>query len=117
MRRYPRGVSVGTLGVMSDEITRSDDVAARARKLIEADVTARVDAVRAVADAATEYDTAQARFHAATVAHETTWKAALSAGWSEKDLRATGVRAPGQPARKSRTKRTTSTPPAQSTEM
>ncbi|MEO7017089.1 MAG: hypothetical protein ABI067_11185 [Leifsonia sp.] len=101
---------------MSDVNVSSDDVAARARALIESDVTARVDAVRAVADAASEYDTAQARFHDASAAHEATWKAALSAGWSEKDLRATGVRAPGQPARKSRVKRSTATPPAQSNE-
>lgn len=73
-----------------------DEVAARARALIEADVTARVDVVRVVADAANKFDAAEAQFRDATAAFDTAWKAALAAGWNEKDLRETGVRAPGQ---------------------
>ena len=91
----------------------SDDAAARARALIEADVSARVDAVRVVADAANDFDAAEVRLRDASAAHETAWKAALALGWNEKDLRATGVRAPGQPVRKTRARRTPSTPVAQ----
>lgn len=84
-----------------------EEAAARARAIIEADVNARVDAVRQLADAANEYDAAEQRYRDASTAHERAWAAALSAGWSEKDLRATGVRAPGQGASRPRRKRTT----------
>ena len=59
-----------------------------------------------MAKAANEFDTAETRVKDATAAHERSWNAALAAGWNEKDLRAAGVRAPGQAtprARKSRT--------------
>lgn len=92
---------------MSDATVNPEDVAARARALIEADVSARVEAVRAVADAANKAEAAEARLREASSAHETAWRAAVNAGWSEKDLRATGVRAPGQPATR---KRRTSSP-------
>ena len=64
---------------------------------IEADVDARVEAVRVVAKTANEYDAAEARVKDATAAHERSWNAALAARWSEKNLRAAGVRAPGRP--------------------
>ena len=98
---------------MSEANLNTDEVAARARALIETDVSARVAAVTAIAVAANECDaadarlkeaikTAEARLKEATNTHATAWKAALSAGWSEKNLRATGVRAPGQSAPKVR---------------
>ena len=91
-----------------------EDVAARARALIEADVSARVEAVRVLADAANEAEAAEARSREASSAHESAWRAAVSAGWSEKDLRATGVRAPGQSGtRKRRSPSTASAPVAQ----
>jgi hypothetical protein len=92
---------------MSETNVNSDDVAARARALIEADVSARVEAVRLVAESGNESDAAEARYRDAVAAHEAAWKAALGAGWSEKDLRGTGVRAPGQSVRRPRTKRAT----------
>lgn len=88
-------------------IVNPEEAAARARAIIEADVNARVDAVRQLADAANEYDAAEQRYRDASTAHERAWAAALSTGWSEKDLRATGVRAPGQGSSKPRRKRTT----------
>lgn len=94
------------LGIMSDSILKPEEAAARARAIIEADVDARVEAVRVVAKAANEYDTAEARVKDATAAHERSWNAALAAGWSEKDLRAAGVRAPGQTATRARKART-----------
>ncbi|TFC83024.1 hypothetical protein [Cryobacterium sp. TMT3-29-2] len=99
--------SADNLGSMSEANLNTDKVAARARALIETDVSARVAAVTAIAVAANEYDaadarlkeaikTAEARLKEAGNTHATAWKSALSAGWSEKSLRATGVRAPGQ---------------------
>jgi hypothetical protein len=92
---------------MSETNVNSDDAAARARALIEADVSARVEAVRLVAEAGNESDAAELRFRDAATAHETAWKAALAAGWSEKNLSATDVRAPGTTLTKSRRPRGT----------
>jgi hypothetical protein len=100
---------------MSGLNVNSDAVAARARALIEADVSARVDAVRSVADAANESDAAQARFREASANHETAWKTALAAGWNEKDLRATGVRAPVRTMKMTGTRRATATVSSQDT--
>ena len=90
---------------MTDAIVNPEEAAARARAIIKADVEARVEAVRVVADAANEYDAAEARVKEASAAHDRSWNAALAAGWSEKDLRAAGVRAPGQTAPRSRKRR------------
>ncbi|MGC5225119.1 hypothetical protein ACPW96_21330 [Micromonospora sp. DT81.3] len=90
---------------MTDVQLNSDEVAARARALIEADVNTRVEAVRVLADAANEADAAEQRFKEATSAHERAWTAALNAGWAERELRATGVRAPGQSPRRGRGRR------------
>jgi hypothetical protein len=94
---------------MSETNVNSDEAAARARALIEADVSARVEAVRLVAESGNNSDAAEARFRDAAAAHENAWKAALAAGWSEKDLRATGVRAPGSTPAKPRKPRATRT--------
>ena len=91
---------------MSDSILKPEEAAARARAIIEADVDARVEAVRVVAKAVNEYDAAEARVKDATAAHERAWNAALAAGWNEKDLRAAGVRAPGQATPRARKART-----------
>jgi hypothetical protein len=87
---------------MSESILNPDEAAARARAIIEADVDARVEAVRQAANAANEYDEAEARVKDATAAHERAWSAALATGWNEKDLRAAGVRAPDQTAARAR---------------
>ena len=96
---------------MSDTTLTPDEAAQRARELIERDVNARVDAVRQVVAATAEAEQAEQRWRDAQGAHESAWRAALSAGWSEKDLRATGARAPGQAPRQRRS-RSTSTRPA-----
>ncbi|TDW26949.1 hypothetical protein EDD25_3513 [Cryobacterium psychrophilum] len=92
--------------IMSDANVKPEDAAARARAIIEANVDARVEAVRVLADAGNEYDAADQQLKLATHAHEHAWTAALASGWSEKDLRATGVKAPGQSAPKARKRRT-----------
>lgn len=71
-------------------------------------MNARVEAVRQVVEAINDADDAERRWKDATAAHDRAWRAALDAGWSEKDLRATGARAPGQTNRPRRT-RTAST--------
>jgi hypothetical protein len=93
---------------MSDVNVNPEEAAAKARQIIEADVNTRVEAVRSLADAANRFDTAEQQLKEATAAHERAWSAAISAGWSEKDLRATGVRAPGASAPRPRKRRTTS---------
>lgn len=88
---------------MSDTLTHPDEAAQRARDLIDAEVNARVDAVRVLAEAARDADAAEARARETAAAHEQAWQAALKAGWNEKSLRATGVRAPGAGRRGRRT--------------
>lgn len=90
---------------MSDAILNPNEAAARARAIIEADVESRVEAVRQVAETANRFDAADARLKEAGVAHERAWAAAITAGWSEKDLRSAGVRAPGQSAPRARVTR------------
>ncbi|NYF18452.1 hypothetical protein HDC37_003316 [Microbacterium sp. AK009] len=100
---------------MSDTNVNPEEAAQKARELIEADVNARVDAVRQVVAAANDADDAERQWKDATAAHERAWRAALDAGWSEKDLRATGARAPGHSARPRRARTAparTSTPAA-----
>jgi RecB family exonuclease len=92
---------------MSDTNLNPEEAARRARELIEADVNARVDAVREVVTASNDADEAERRWKDAAATHERAWRAALDTGWSEKDLRATGARAPGQ-ATRARRPRTTS---------
>jgi hypothetical protein len=101
---------------MSNTHVTNDEVAVRARALIEADVSARVNAVVAIADAAKQNDAADAQLKQAikdaegalkesSNAHAAAWKATLSAGWTEKELRATGVRSPGTSTPKVRKRR------------
>jgi hypothetical protein len=101
---------------MSESILNPDEAAARARAIIEADVNARVEAVRVAAEAANEYDAAEARVKDAATTHERAWSAALATGWSEKDLRAAGVRAPGQTSPRARKQRARTTATTTTTE-
>jgi len=91
---------------MSDVTVNPDEAVQRARQLIEAELNAKVDAVRDLVTATNDADDAERRWNDATAAHERAWQAALSAGWSEKDLRATGARGPGQKTRRPRAKTT-----------
>jgi hypothetical protein len=96
---------------MTDAPATPDEAARRAREILERDVDRRVNVVAALTSAAIESDAAEERAKEARAAHERAWSAALTAGWSEKDLRATGARAPGSATR--RTRRTRSTAGAQ----
>ncbi|ANP74877.1 hypothetical protein [Cryobacterium arcticum] len=92
---------------MNDSYTTPDEAAARARAILETDVETRVEAVRVAANAALGYDAAEARLKEAAAAYERSWNAARTAGWTERDLRAAGVRAPNQSTPRTRKPRTT----------
>jgi hypothetical protein len=92
---------------MTDAPATPDEAARRAREILERDVDRRVNVVVALTSAANESDAAEERAKEARATHERAWTAALTAGWSEKDLRATGARAPGSVTRPKRRTRTT----------
>ena len=92
---------------MNDSYTTPDEAAARARAILETDVETRVEAVRFAANAAREYDAAEAHLKEAAAAYERSWSAARTAGWTERDLRAAGVRGPNQNTTRTRRPRTT----------
>lgn len=90
---------------MSDATVNPEDAAAAARRLLEANVNARVDAVREVVDAANDADEKEREATEARERHSRAWDAAIKAGWSDKELRQTGARAPGTATPKRRTRR------------
>jgi hypothetical protein len=92
---------------MSDATVTPEDAAAAARRLLEAGLNTRVDAVRELAEAANEAEAKEREAGEARDRHSRAWDAAIKAGWSDKDLRQTGARAPGMPAPKRRQRRTT----------
>lgn len=71
-----------------------DEVASQARQRLEADVETRVAAVRQIADAARDADKKDQVARAAVAAHSAARTAAVSAGWSDKELRQIGLRPP-----------------------
>jgi hypothetical protein len=87
---------------MSDAQKTSDEAARRARDILGRDVERRVQAVVDLTSAAHEFDLAEERVREARAGHERAWAAAIASGWSEKDLRATGARAPGVAPRRTR---------------
>jgi hypothetical protein len=79
--------------------TDPNEIAQQARQRLETEVDARVEAVRRVAEAAREADEREQAARAAAAAHSAAWTAAQSAGWTDRDLRQIGLRAPaGAPA-------------------
>jgi hypothetical protein len=99
---------------MTDVAATPEDAAQRAREMLERDVDRRVSVVAALTSAANESDAAEERARDARAAHERAWTTALTAGWSEKDLRATGARAPGTSTRRTRRTRSASAQTGQS---
>jgi hypothetical protein len=93
------------LWIMSDATVNPEDAAAAARRLLEANVNARVDAVREVVDAANDADEKEREATEARERHSRAWDAAIKAGWSDKELRQTGARAPGAATPRRRTRR------------
>lgn len=102
---------------MSDSSRNPDDAADAARRLLEQSVEKRVDAVRSIVAAANHTDTARAALSDAETQHTKAWNSALTAGWTEKELRATGAPRPSQtPARTTRPRKTPTPVEAHATE-
>lgn len=91
---------------MSDANQSPESAADAARRLLEAQVNERVEAVREVVSAANEAEEAERMAQEARDRHTRAWDAALRAGWSEKDLKQTGAKQPGATAPKRRARRT-----------
>ncbi|MDY0914523.1 hypothetical protein [Rathayibacter festucae] len=91
---------------MAERTIDPDSAAASARALLEKSVEERVAAVRSLVAATNDVDAADQAARDARDAHSKAWDAALASGWSDKDLRATGARAPGDQVKRTRTKRT-----------
>ncbi|WP_146084514.1 hypothetical protein [Rathayibacter sp. AY1C1] len=92
---------------MADKRIDPDTAAASARELIERSVEERVAAVRVLVAATNDVDTADQAAKDARDAHSKAWNAALASGWSDKELRATGARAPGTIGAAPRARRST----------
>jgi len=90
---------------MAENTIDPESAAASARALLEKSVEERVAAVRALVAATNDVDAADRTARNARDAHRNAWDAALASGWSDKDLRATGARAPGDQVKRTRTKR------------
>lgn len=99
---------------MTDVNRNPDDAAAAARRLLESTVDRRVEAVRSIVSAANDTDAARTALSDAQSRHAKAWTDALAAGWSEKELRATGAPRPDaarvKPARPRRTSSTADAP-------
>ncbi len=75
-------------------------------------------AVRELADAANDADAKEREASEARERHSRAWDAAIKAGWSDKELRQTGARAPGAATPKRRSRRvSTSAAAAESAEQ
>lgn len=90
---------------MTDQRLNAEDAATHARALLEKSVEDRVNAVRVLVAATNDMDDADQAAKDARDAHAKAWDAALTSGWSDKDLRATGARAPGDQVKRTRAKR------------
>ena len=95
---------------MSDATVNPDQAAEAARRLLEANVNERVKAVRDLAEAANEAEASECAAAEARDRHTRAWDTALKAGWSDKELRQTGARAPGPAAPKRRQRRAATSP-------
>jgi hypothetical protein len=90
---------------MSDANQTPDSAADVARRLLEAQVNDRVEAVRELVAAANDADEAERLAQDAKERHARAWEDALRAGWSDKELKQTGARQPGATAPKRRQRR------------
>ncbi|WP_146078520.1 hypothetical protein [Rathayibacter sp. AY1D2] len=101
---------------MADKMIDPESAAASAREILERSVEVRVNAVRSLVAATNDVDAAEQQLKDARDAHGKAWDAALASGWSDKDLRATGARAPGKSAAPARARRSSRmTAPAEPT--
>ena len=101
---------------MSDVQLDPQKAARKARAIIEAEQNARVRTVEDLVSATNAFDAAEQAVKDAAAAHDRAWTAALGAGWTEKNLREIGARAPGQSAPRSRRRRASTAAPVENPE-
>lgn len=99
-------------GGMSDTNRDPEEAAHRARALLEQDIERRVHSVEQVVSAERAVDIAEQTARDAADAHARAWNDALNSGWTEKDLKAIGVRAPGTARARKGPRRTRTAEPA-----
>ncbi|RFA06756.1 hypothetical protein B7R21_18435 [Subtercola boreus] len=90
-----------------------------ARELLTETTERRVTAVRTLVGATNAVDAAEQALKDARDAHARAWADAITSGWSDKELRATGVRPPlktGTPPKTRRTPRNTAPSPDEASE-
>ncbi|NQX10363.1 hypothetical protein HQQ80_01850 [Microbacteriaceae bacterium VKM Ac-2855] len=80
---------------MSDVNRDPEEAARKARELLEQDVERRVQSVKTLVSAINDADAADQAARDAADAHAKAWNDAIASGWNERDLKATGARAPG----------------------
>lgn len=91
---------------MAENRIDPETAAASARELLERSVENRVAAVRVLVAATNDVDAADRAAKDARDAHAKAWDAAITSGWTDKELRATGARAPGPATTRTYTRRT-----------
>lgn len=82
-----------------------NDLAEAARAALERTVDTKVNAVRDLVERSVAADDAEQRAVAARAALDAAWTAALSTGWTDKELRQLGLSAPAQTAARPRSRR------------
>lgn len=83
---------------MTDQKLDPEEAVRLARELLHETMERRVNAVRALVDATNTVDAAEQGVKDARDAHSKAWADAITSGWSDKELRATGARPPGKPS-------------------
>ncbi|MEF2978149.1 hypothetical protein [Subtercola sp. YIM 133946] len=100
---------------MTDQKLDPEEAVRLARELLQETTERRVNAVRALVDASNTVDVAEQSVKDARDAHTKAWADAITSGWSDKELRATGARPPGKASttpRARRSNRASTTPSA-----
>lgn len=86
-----------------------EQLAAEARAALERSVDTKVDAVRNLVERSVAAEHAEQQAIAARGAFDTAWTAALSTGWTDKELRQLGLPAPTQATARPRSRRKSAT--------
>lgn len=90
---------------MSTQTLDPEKLAAEARAALERSVDKKVNAVRNLVERSVTAEDAEQQAVAARGAFDTAWTAALSTGWTDKELRQLGLPAPTQTSARPRSRR------------
>ncbi len=97
---------------MSAQTLNPEELASAARAALEKTVDTKVDAVRAVVERSVQAEDAERLALDAKSAFENAWAAAITTGWTDKELRQLGLTAPGQSRPRTTRKRRSGDAPA-----